>query len=345
MSFDADVAPSLPWIATLLAEADAAEARGNDGLAIAILRRACEAAPAIRRRLGLSLIRAGRMPEAAEVLRGALLRAPEDPEIRYGLGLALIALGRLREGEALAEARFELARLDARKPQGLAFPEWRGEPVGGKRLAVFPELGLSDQILAARYLPVMEAAGAQMALVCPSELHGLYAESFPGVRLIEAGGAVEPGDADVWTTICALPGRLAGAPPSPPYLRARAQARRRGGAKTAVALAGLPEAVAERLREGLPGRLAELTAQDLAAAAAVMAEADVVVCLDGPLAQVASGLGRPSLALVPARGAHWSFGVGPQSAAWHPTARIFRADPRGDWDGAVERLLLAANAL
>jgi hypothetical protein len=70
-----------------------------------------------------------------------------------------------------------------------------------------------------------------------------------------------------------------------------------------------------------------------------MAAAALVVCADGLAAQLASGLGARTLALVPARSPQWSFGVGPQAQLWHPTVRIYRADPRGDSRSAMRRLL------
>jgi len=336
--------PSAPaWIAPLLDQADAAEARGNPALALAILQRAAATrAPGLQSRLGLALARAGRLPEAARALRGALMVAADDAQIRYALGLCLVAGGRYREGARLLDARFELPGLGARKPAGFPFPEWRGEALAGKRLAVFPELSLADQVLAARFIPGLQAGGVEVLLFAPPELTRLYATSFPAATVVPAAGAVEFDEPHAWTTIGALIALAADSGPPPPCLAAPSGGP---GARVALAVAGLPDQAAQRLRDELPGeRIEPVMDGDLAEAAAAFSGAELVVCLDGPAAQLASGLGLRTLVLAPARDPHWSFAMGPQAPLWHPTCEVFRADPRGEWSSAIERLVTQARA-
>jgi tetratricopeptide (TPR) repeat protein len=344
-----DIVPSPPWVDALIRDAEAAEARGNPALAIAVLQRAAAAWPvaATLRQLGLGLASAGRMAEAEAALRAALTRAPTDAETRYVLGVCQTALGRRREGAALAQARFELPRLTARKPAGFGYPEWRGEPAPGRRLVIFPEMELADQILAARFVPALLSAGMKVTLFSRPELARLFAESFPGAEVLSASGSVSFEAPDLWTMATSLVGLVAPAqpPPAPPYLRAAAVPGG-DGFRVALSLDGLPDDPARRLRAELPGTPIELaeSGRDLAETAAQIAGADLVICHDGVAAQLASGLGAHALVLAPARGVHWSFGMGPQAALWHPTAQVFRADPRGDWSSAVERLLAEAQA-
>jgi tetratricopeptide (TPR) repeat protein len=332
------------WIPTLLADADAAEARGNPALAVALLQRAGAASPtaAVHRRLGLALVRAGRLPEAAGPLRSALVLTPQDPEVRYALGICLIALGRRREGAALAEARFDLPALGARKPAGFPFPEWRGEPLAGKRLAIFPELAIADQLLAARLVPVLQAQGADVLLFAPPALAALYGVSFPQATVLAASGAVEFDDPDAWTMIGSLLGLAAPEAPPPAAGLSVPAPTRRSGFRLALAVRGLEAGLAERLRAELPAAEELPDDGDLLASATTLAGADLIVCTDGPIAQLASGLGRPALVLAPARGVHWSFSMASQAALWRPQAEVFRADPKGGWDSAIERLLTEA---
>jgi tetratricopeptide (TPR) repeat protein len=347
MSADPTRDPLPPaWMLDLLRAADDAEARGAHALAVAVLERIAAAAPSLeaQRRLGLALMRAGRPTEAAAPLRSALVQAPQDAQLRYALGLSLMAHGRFAEGARLCEARFELPPLGARKPAGFPYPEWRGEPLAGRHLAVFPELGLADQILAARFVRALIAGGTQVTLFATAELAQLFVESFPAATVLSAAGQVEFEDPDAWTMMSSLLALAAAGVPAPPYLQVKPIGRGRGS-RVALAAGDLPPDLAQRLREGLAGEVQEVAEPaDLAAAAAQLAAADLVVCGDGALAQLASALARPTLALVRARDPHWSFARGPQAPLWHPTVQLFRADPRGGWNSPVERLLLEAQA-
>ena len=334
------------WIDDLLAQADAAEAQGAFALATAMLLRAAQAtrAPSVRRRAGLALARDGRMAEAADALRSALVASPADAEVRHALGLALLALGRGPEGAALAEARFDLPRLGARKPAGFPYPEWRGGALAGKRLALFPELSLGDQLLASRYVPKLQAEGVAITLFCPPSLTRLFADSFPGAAIVAATGEVQFEDPDAWTMITSLHVTLRpGSAPPAPALRAAAENVRRGR-RIALAPGALPAKAAARLAAVAPEATIMLSAEsDLPQVAAQMCACDLVISADPDLTQLASGLSRPTLALAPAHDVHWSLAVGGRTQAWHPTVEVFRAGPGGQWGAAIERVAQVAD--
>jgi hypothetical protein len=68
-------------------------------------------------------------------------------------------------GWMLLEARRAIP--GARTPQpGFAFPEWRGEPLAGRRIVVVGEEGAGDQIMFARYVPQLQRRGAEAVFVC-----------------------------------------------------------------------------------------------------------------------------------------------------------------------------------
>jgi hypothetical protein len=66
-------------------------------------------------------------------------------------------------------------------------PRWRGEPLRGKRIFIWAEQGLGDQIMFASLLPELIAAGAQITLECSPKLVALFSASFPGCTVRDIG--------------------------------------------------------------------------------------------------------------------------------------------------------------
>ena len=66
-------------------------------------------------------------------------------------------------------------------------PRWRGEPLRNKRLFVWAEQGLGDQIMFASVLPELIEAGAQITLECSPKLVPLFSMSFPSCVVREIG--------------------------------------------------------------------------------------------------------------------------------------------------------------
>lgn len=66
-------------------------------------------------------------------------------------------------------------------------PRWRGEALRGKRIFVWAEQGLGDQIMFASLLPELIAAGAQITLECSPKLVALFSTSFPSCTVRDIG--------------------------------------------------------------------------------------------------------------------------------------------------------------
>ena len=66
-------------------------------------------------------------------------------------------------------------------------PRWRGEPLRGKRIFIWAEQGLGDQIMFASLLPELIAAGAQITLECSPKLVALFSASFPDCTVRNIG--------------------------------------------------------------------------------------------------------------------------------------------------------------
>jgi len=66
-------------------------------------------------------------------------------------------------------------------------PRWRGEALRGKRIFIWAEQGLGDQIMFASLLPELISAGAQITLECSPKLVALFSASFPGCTVRDIG--------------------------------------------------------------------------------------------------------------------------------------------------------------
>ncbi|HWA38073.1 MAG TPA: tetratricopeptide repeat protein [Burkholderiales bacterium] len=151
----------------------------------------------------------GRAEEASDWFRRALTLDPALESAEESLAWALLTTGDFAAGWALQrkvrarEARWR-ARV-ARFPQ----PEWQGEPLAGKRLLVWAEQGLGDQIMFLNALRDVQAQAAHVVLEASPRLVSLFARSFPAVEVVASGARPHErllgGDIDVQCGMSALP--------------------------------------------------------------------------------------------------------------------------------------------
>jgi tetratricopeptide (TPR) repeat protein len=77
--------------------------------------------------------------------------------------------------------------------------------------------------------------------------------------------------------------------------------------------------------------------------AAVMERMDLVITVCTSAANLAGGLGRPTLVMLSAM-ADWRWGLEPDSSPWYPTARLIRQTRIGAWDEVVAKVAAEAKA-
>jgi Tfp pilus assembly protein PilF len=77
--------------------------------------------------------------------------------------------------------------------------------------------------------------------------------------------------------------------------------------------------------------------RDFADTAAIMANLDLVVCVDTSVAHLAGALGVPVWVMVPFA-PDWRWMLDREDSPWYPTMRLFRQDRPGAWDDAIDRL-------
>jgi hypothetical protein len=75
---------------------------------------------------------------------------------------------------------------------------------------------------------------------------------------------------------------------------------------------------------------------DFADTAAIVAQLDLVICVDTAIAHVAGALGKPCWVLLPALCTDWRWLSDRSDSPWYPgTMRLFRQLNRNDWSGTI----------
>ena len=327
------------------------EERGGFDDAGALFLRAADAAPddpARQFALAISLRTRRRLDEAEARYRRVLELDPAFPKAAFDLGCVLLAAGRDAEGWPLYDQREARQAMLQRK---LSIPEWRGEPLAGKRLLVLAEQGFGDQIMMARFL---SGLGAEtVTYVGLPQLRRLFEQLSLTFVAGSPGGPAPPGH-DYWVLPLSLPHRLGAGPERfpPPYFSGT-PGRAPGG--VGVVWRGeptnrndrfrtLPEAEAARLL-ALPGAIsldpADSGATDFQATADIIAGLDLVITVDTAVAHLAGAMGRPVWVLLAAQALDWQWPRAGRSP-WYPQVRLFVQSTAGDWTSVVDQVVEAA---
>lgn len=170
----------------------------------------------------IALREAARYADAAAALDRLVEEKPDNPTYRWDRALVLLHLGRSDEGWRDYEAR---KRTGDTKPRRYRQPEWRGEPLAGKTLYLYPEQGFGDTLMVARFLPALRslpgAAGAPVRVIveCRDRLRRLL-DGTPGIDRL-AAPAEKVDEFDLHCSLMSLPGLVGGdvaAPPPPARL-------------------------------------------------------------------------------------------------------------------------------
>lgn len=155
----------------------------------------------------------GEFAEAEELDRRALeaWTLASDPRVadaQFHLSLLLLLAGRYSEGWPLYEARHSPAlTVTGRIPRpSFEIPEWRGEPLEGKRILLHREQGFGDQIQFCRFAAVLKERGAARVDVhCARELKRLFESNQHIARILSGGDRISVSDYDFWALQLSVP--------------------------------------------------------------------------------------------------------------------------------------------
>ncbi len=138
-----------------------------------------------------------RTEDAITVGEQALVEHPSDPRLRLSLYGHYLANTEPAKAWEMYESRFEVVRADTNRPQP-SLPRWTGQELRGKRLLVWREEGVGDEVLFASLLPdFLKRWPCDVVFECSARLLPLLQRSLPKVVFqTEEGRADATGAAD-----------------------------------------------------------------------------------------------------------------------------------------------------
>jgi tetratricopeptide (TPR) repeat protein len=134
--------------------------------------------------LGFLLQQEGRAGEAIELYRRALVSDPRNARAAYNLGIALVSRQEFAEGWELCERRFDtLPPVTIRR--AFAVPALEARDLGaGRRIAVWKEQGVGDQILYATLLAELAARGERFVAEIDARLIPAFRRAHPDWQVV-----------------------------------------------------------------------------------------------------------------------------------------------------------------
>lgn len=124
----------------------------------------------------------GRRPEAVAAFDRALALDPRNMGAVVNRGLTQLALGDMAAGWEGYAHRFDDPRFPF-SPRSWPWPAWRGEDLAGKRILLWSDQGIGDEVLYASMVREVAARAGACVLECTDRLAPLYRRSFPGIEI------------------------------------------------------------------------------------------------------------------------------------------------------------------
>lgn len=156
----------------------------EDALELAenLCRRSKKNRQAVETVAGLILTDMGRLDEGLKRQKAIVGRWPDFAQARWHLALNQLQCGELPEAWENYEARWVVEACLA-LPYVEELPRWKGESLEGKRLLVWREQGVGDEIRFARLLRDIPTNNAGVTYVATPKLAPLFARSLTDVRI------------------------------------------------------------------------------------------------------------------------------------------------------------------
>ena len=131
--------------------------------------------------LGALYRESGELEKEIQAIKRALKIDPNTPDFHYNLAYALLQSGDYKEGWREHEWRFQMKDIS---PRHFSQPIWRGEDLTDKKILVWSEQGVGDEIMFASMIPDMAATASHCLVECDQRLVDLFKRSFAHVDVV-----------------------------------------------------------------------------------------------------------------------------------------------------------------
>jgi hypothetical protein len=176
-SEDEEVVVDRTWVDCLVAAGFYQEALRD---AEALSARYKSAAVSMKTVIGVIHAKLGNLDEAIAIQKSVLQVEPSHALARWNLAIHQLEAGHLPEAFENYEARWDWSDFPSER-RIFDIPRWKGEKLDGKRILVWREQGIGDELRFSGILPDLIAVGARITFECSAKLVALFRASFPGV--------------------------------------------------------------------------------------------------------------------------------------------------------------------
>lgn len=145
--------------------------------------------------LGLVHSEMGRGDLALASFRRAVELVPDHDGYKCSYSRALMSNGFEEESYVYADCCFTCGLRTPNRQFG-AIPRWRGEDLTGKRLLIWREQGVGDEIAYARYYPAAIEAAGHCLIEAEPRLVALFQRTYPQATVLPADETGDQGRAD-----------------------------------------------------------------------------------------------------------------------------------------------------
>lgn len=132
--------------------------------------------------LGVIHARLGNLDRAIAMHKSVLEKDPSHVLARWNLSIAQLEAGELPEAFDNYEARWNWPDFPSER-RTFDIPRWKGEDLAGKRVLVWREQGVGDEMRFSSLLPDLIATGAHVIFECHAKLAPLFRTSFPDITI------------------------------------------------------------------------------------------------------------------------------------------------------------------
>jgi tetratricopeptide (TPR) repeat protein len=314
----------------------------------------------------------GNLAAAIAAFQQAVALKPDFAEAHYQLGQALLAAGDYRAGWPELEWRWKApSYLQAQLPRHRSVPRWTGQDLAGATILLWAEAGMTLPFV--RYATLVAQRGGRVMVECEAALVDLVGQ-VEGVAEVIATGAPKP-DCQWQIPLLSLPlmfeTTLENIPPLPFPVPSVASPQKIGitwvagdlveflQLETSAQFVSLQSELtdsdglrpfAQGLHRRTAGQRATLEAQGITHRSVLnpdqsitdaLADLDLILTTDGPIAHLAGTLGKPTWVVQPS---DWLWLTDRTDSPWYPTVKLFQGAEPAVRQALAEALRPAAAA-